>query len=120
MQDENAMMDDDDKMAKQGNYITLADFKKDMSKYKDNAKIYFFHATWCPVCQSVNKAIEADPSKIPAGATIIKTDFDKETELRQKYGVTYQYTFVQVDNDGNQIKKWSASNLNDVVDGIQL
>jgi hypothetical protein len=46
---------------------------------------------------------------IPAGITILKTDYDSETELKKKYGVTTQHTLVQVDKDGNLIKKWSGS-----------
>jgi hypothetical protein len=41
--------------------------------------------------------------------SILKVDYDKETELKKKYGVTYQHTLVQVDKDGNLIKKWSGS-----------
>ncbi len=115
--DDSAMMDD--KMAKYGSEITLADYQKDPAKYAGITKVYFFHASWCPICQGIQKEINADMSKIPAGVVLIKADFDTETKLRQKYGVTYQYTFVQFDNDGNQIKKWSASSLNDIINGIQ-
>lgn len=115
--EDSAMMDD--KMAKYGSEITLADYQKDPAKYADSTKVYFFHASWCPICQGIQKEINADMSKIPAGVVLIKVDFDTQTKLRQKYGVTYQYTFVQFDNDGNQIKKWSASSLNDVINGIQ-
>lgn len=106
-------------MAKHGNYITLADYKADASKYSDTKKVYFFHASWCPICQGIDKEINADMTKIPAGVTLIKTDFDSETALRQKYGVTVQYTFVQFDNSGNQIAKWSATNLDKVIAGIK-
>jgi hypothetical protein len=59
-------------------------------------------------------------SKIPAGVTIIKTDFDSSTDLRQKYGVTTQYTFVQVDSNGNEIAQWSATNTDKAIAGIKL
>jgi hypothetical protein len=36
-------------------------------------------------------------------------NYDNSTALKQKYAVTYQHTFVQVDKDGNLIKKWSGS-----------
>ena len=37
-------------------------------------------------------------------------------DLKKKYGVVYQHTFVQVDKDGNLIKKWSGSpNLSSLV-----
>lgn len=71
--------------------------------------VLFFHASWCPSCRSLNSDIENNMSAIPEGVSILKLDYDKETELKKKYGVTYQHTLVQVDKDGNLIKKWSGS-----------
>jgi hypothetical protein len=52
--------------------------------------------------------------------TILKTDYDKETELKKKYGVTYQHTLVQVDKSGNMIKKWSGGGtLDNLLSQIQ-
>ena len=109
----------DTAMSKSGTYVTLADYNAEPSKYADSNKVYFFHAGWCPICQAIDKEINEDTSKIPAGVTIIKTDFDSSTELRQKYGVTTQYTFVQVDNNGNETDQWSASNLTKAIAGIK-
>jgi hypothetical protein len=108
-----------DAMAKSGSYVTLADYNKDTTKYADTKKVYFFHASWCPICQGIDKEITTDPSKIPAGVTIIKTDFDSSTDLRKKYGVTTQYTFVQVDNNGNETAQWSATSLAKAIEGIE-
>lgn len=112
-------MNKDTTMSGHGSYITLADYNADTSKYAESTKVHFFHASWCPICQGIEKEINADMSKIPSGVTLIKTDFDSETKLRQKYGVTVQYTFVQIDNSGNQIAKWSATSLSDVIAGIK-
>ncbi len=70
--------------------------------------VIFFHASWCPSCRALNGDIESNMSTIPAGVTILKADYDKETDLKKKYGVTSQHTLVQVDKDGNLIKKWSG------------
>lgn len=115
---EDSMMKDE-AMSSHGSYVTLADYKKDMSKYADSKKVYFFHASWCPICQGIEKEINADMSKLPKGVTFIKTDFDSETDLRKKYGVTTQYTFVQVDNDGNEVMQWSATSLDAAVAGVK-
>jgi len=108
-----------DAMVKSGSYVTLADYNANTAKYADSKKVYFFHASWCPICQGIDKEISADMSKIPAGVTLIKTDFDSSTQLRQKYGVTTQYTFVQVDNSGNKTAQWSATSLDKVIAGIK-
>jgi hypothetical protein len=110
--------DDAVMMEKTSSYITLADYESDKDSYSENTNVLFFHASWCSICQGIEKEINEDPSRIPQGTTFIKTDFDSQTELRKKYGVTTQYTFVQIDNDGNQIAKWSATNLNKAIAGI--
>lgn len=70
--------------------------------------VIFFHATWCPSCRSADAAFRA--TSVPAGLTILKIDYDSSAELKKKYGVTSQHTFVQVDAAGNLIAKWSGAN----------
>ena len=56
---------------------------------------------WSP---SRNMAAQPPSTK---GARMPATD--TETALRQRYGVTVQHTFVQVDPKGDQLAKWSGS-----------
>ena len=46
---------------------------------------------------------------------LFKTDYDSEKELKKQYGITYQHTFVYVDKDGKQIKKWSGGAIDDLI-----
>jgi thioredoxin 1 len=92
-----------------GQYIDYATYQQDSAKYADGKVVLFFHAPWCPDCQRTQKNLDADPASIPAGVTIVKVDFDSETDLRQKYGVTRQHTFVSVGADGAQQKVWSGT-----------
>lgn len=71
--------------------------------------VLFFKANWCPSCRAVDADIKANLSKIPSKLNILEVDYDTATALKQKYGVTYQHTFVQVDANGNMLKKWSGS-----------
>jgi hypothetical protein len=41
----------------------------------------------------------------------LKTDYDSNNELKKKYGVTYQHTFVQIDSNGNMITKWNGGDI---------
>ena len=68
--------------------------------------VLYFHADWCPICRAIEGEINADPSRIPAGTHILKVNYDTATDLKQKYGVTYQHTFVQVDAQGTILAKW--------------
>ena len=63
-------------------------------------KLLFFHAPWCPQCRE----IEADIKNrgVPENVTVFKVDYDSSQELRRKYGVTIQTTFVKVNSEGEK------------------
>lgn len=101
-----------------GSYVAYSQDKIAMAETGD--VVLFFHASWCPSCRALNSDIEKNLNMIPAGVTILKTDYDKEVELKKKYGVTSQHTLVQVDKNGNLIKKWSGgSKLESLISQIQ-
>lgn len=81
-------------------------------------KILFFHATWCPICRAIEEDIQKNPDRIPQDVMIIKVDFDSEKELKEKYDVKYQYTFVEIDSNGEEINQWSAISFNDLINKI--
>ncbi len=115
------MMKDDmqngEKMMK-GSYESYAPEKVMLAK--DGDVVLFFHASWCPSCRSLNSNLEESMSAIPQGVTILKVNYDASADLKKKYGVTSQHTLVQVDMDGNLIKKWSGgSTLQSVLSQIQ-
>jgi hypothetical protein len=50
----------------------------------------------------------------------LKTDYDSNIDLRKKYGVTSQHTFVQIDSSGNLIKKWVwGRDVQDITERLQ-
>lgn len=102
-----SMVDKTDTMMKVGSYEAYSTDK--LARAETGDVVLFFHASWCPSCRGLNSSIESNLKSIPEGVSILKTDYDKETELKKKYGITYQHTLVQVDKDGNMIKKWSGS-----------
>jgi thioredoxin 1 len=106
--DETSMMDKTDTMMKVGTYESYAS-EKVMLASSTHDVVLFFRASWCPTCRAVDSDIKANLSKIPESLSILDVNYDNSTALKQKYGVTYQHTFVQVDKDGNMIKKWSGS-----------
>ncbi len=108
-----------DAMAAHGSYVTFADYSSSMAKYSGTSVVYFFHASWCPDCKASDMALSADMSKIPAKVTIVKVDYDTATELKMKYGVTMQHTFVQVDANGALVKKWSGTTVDMILAGIK-
>jgi thiol-disulfide isomerase/thioredoxin len=118
MKDEGTTSVKGDTMMKSGSYVAYSPEKIAMA---DQGKVViFFHASWCPSCRLLSNNLESDAKAIPEGVTILKADYDKETELKKKYGVTGQHTLVQVDKDGNMIKKWrGGSDIQDVMSEIK-
>ncbi len=79
---------------------------------KNDQTVLFFHATWCPSCNSADKNIKASWVD---DFLILKVDYDSNIDLRKKYGVTSQHTFVQINSQWELIKKWPGSNSVDSI-----
>jgi len=75
--------------------------------------IVYFHADWCSNCRAIEKTIKKART-LPDDMVILKADYDTETELKKKYGVTQQTTMVQVDGEGNKINLWIANAFDDI------
>ncbi len=105
--EEGTMMEKTDTMVKAGTYEAYATDK--VARAETGDIVLFFRASWCPTCRAVDADIRANMGKIPATLTILDVNYDASAELKKKYGVTYQHTFVQVDAQGALIKKWSSS-----------
>lgn len=129
MESEDSMETSDAMVASDDAMMEAGDLGMDMSKgtyeayapeklawAEDGGKvILFFKASWCPSCRALDADLNANMASIPAGVTILELDYDDETELKKKYGVTTQHTLVQVDANGELITKWSGGNTLDSV-----
>ena len=96
-----------DKAMAAGAYISLADYKSAMADYADTAVVLFFHASWCPDCKATDTSLTTDG--VPDGLTVVKVDYDTETDLKKKYGITQQHTFVEVDPEQMAVSKWTGT-----------
>ncbi|MGL4339562.1 MAG: thioredoxin family protein [Rhodoglobus sp.] len=89
--------------ASAGQYL---DYNDTVIADSEGTRLLFFHAPWCPQCRSLESDIETEG--VPSGITIIKVDYDSSQDLRQRYGVTQQTTFVEVNSAGEQQQKFVA------------
>ncbi len=118
---EPSMMDDETggtmgEMMGAGSYAEYAPEK--LALAKDGDVVLYFHADWCPICRPLDAAFKT--RALPHGVHILKVDYDNSADLKKKYGVTYQHTFVQVDSNGTMIAKWGdASIFEQVIAKIQ-
>jgi len=83
--------------------------------------VYFFAATWCPDCQATYKDVKANFSKLPMNFTLVFVNYDKAKDLKQKYGITAQHTFVLVGAMGEKKKVWTTSaTVSDLVQSTMM
>lgn len=97
---------DTEPVAYAGSYEVYAPEK--IARAESGDVVIFFHAAWCPTCRTVDANIKANLDQIPDGLSILNINYDTAGELKKKYGVTYQHTFVQVDAEGTLIHKWQG------------
>ena len=103
--DEGAAMKKEDTMMKAGEYKDFTATALPASVLADGkTKVLFFHASWCPICKTANQTLTSWYVHGEGMLTVYKINYDTEKSLEQKYGVTYQHTFVKVDGKGNLIK----------------
>lgn len=102
-----------------GRYTTYTEEAVADSAY--DTTIVFFYAPWCPECRAYKQAIQSDT--IPEGVQFLEADFDSSTELKKRYGVTLQTTFVRVNTAGELQKKWAGygkeKSLSTVLENVQ-
>lgn len=91
----------------EGTYTTYSEAALAKATEEGDDIVLFFHAKWCPTCRQLERNLNA--GSIPSDITILQLDYDTEDDFKQKYGVTFQHTLVQIDGNGNQIDKWAGS-----------
>lgn len=78
--------------------------------FANNGKVVlFFAASWCPTCIKLEADIKNNVSDLNDNLLILRVDYDSNPELKTKYGITYQHTLVQVDQNGKELSKWYGS-----------
>lgn len=92
-------------MMKAGEYKDHTGLALPVSVLADGkTKVLFFHASWCPSCKAANQTLTSWYADGKGMLTVYKINYDTEKSLEQKYGVTYQHTFVKIDGQGKLIK----------------
>ena len=115
---------------------TTADAMMGDSRYKEYSssvlgaaastkRVLFFYANWCPTCRPADANFKANLDKIPEGVTLIRVNYNDsdtdadESALADKYNVTYQHTFVQIDESGNPVTRWNGGAISELLTNIK-
>jgi thiol-disulfide isomerase/thioredoxin len=73
--------------------------------------VYYFAATWCPDCQATYKDLKANFAMIPMNVTVVFVNYDKAGDLKMKYGITQQHTFVVIGPKGEKKSVWTGPTM---------
>jgi thiol-disulfide isomerase/thioredoxin len=84
---------------------------------KKGPVVLFFAAAWSPTCQAALDDINANGSRLKDIAVVV-VDYDKARELKSKYRVTVQHTFVQIDADGGKLAAWNGGGVDMIVKSV--
>ena len=79
--------------------------------------VLFFAADWCPYCQADLRDINANGDRL-GDVAIVVADYDKTAELKAKYRITVQDTFVQIDANGKQKAVWAGGGVDGILSHI--
>lgn len=107
--------DDESMMQSSGRYVEYAGSVLDESK--KTRRVLFFYANWCPTCRPADVEFRSRASELPNDVTVIRVNYNdpqtdaEEKALASKYGVTYQHTYVQIDESGNVVARWNGGGL---------
>ncbi len=72
--------------------------------------VLFFAADWCPSCQTDLRDINMNGTRL-GNITVIVVDFDTSAELRTRYGIGLQDTYVSIDAMGSRLAAWNGGGV---------
>lgn len=81
--------------------------------------VLFFNASWCPSCRGAVRDFEANEAEI-SDYYLVYVDYDSSDDLQEKYGVTYQHTFVQIDPEGKAVTKWNGGGTVEFLNKVKV
>lgn len=70
--------------------------------------ILFFYASWCPFCRKSDEVLLSALPELEGGVIWFKVNYDTELELKKKYGITVQDTFVVINAQGEVVAKYNT------------
>jgi len=101
----------------QAHYVQYSEDAFDQAIANGNQVALFFHAIRCPICHGTRDVITDNITDLPNDVRIFEVDIDKRWDLKEKYDVLAQTTFVFFDNEWNNIET-SRSIYPDIIEGL--
>ncbi|MEK7571803.1 MAG: thioredoxin family protein [Patescibacteria group bacterium] len=122
-QKNDSTMTNDAAMMEKGRYVTYTPAV--FEELANKKRILYFYANWCPTCIPADKNFQEQQAQIPEDITLIRINYndpdtdEQEKALAKEYGITYQHTFVQLDEQGNVVTKWNGGQIEELLSNIK-
>ena len=81
--------------------------------------VLFFYADWCPTCRAAVSEMKAEADSL-RDINLLIVDYDNSDELKMKYGVSYQHTFVQIDQQGMAVSTWNGGDSEKILEMVSM
>ena len=96
--------------AGEGNYFVYSPENLAIAQERGRVVLYFW-ASWCPTCRVLDRELSERGDELPEGVTLLQVNYDTERELRAQYAITQQHTLVEIDSDGDEVRKWIGGGI---------
>ena len=80
--------------------------------------VLFFSADWCPFCQADLKQFKTEGARL-GGIAVVVVDYDTARDLKAKYKVAYQHTYVRIDANGDATAVWNGGGIDGILARIK-
>jgi len=93
-----------------GGIVTYTNLDDARTQAERAPVLLFFNASWCPTCRAAVADIASRQAELD-GITVFLVDYDRERELKRRYGVSSQHTYVQIDASGEAVTLWNGGGI---------
>lgn len=96
-----------------------------LDQAENNRRVLYFYASWCPTCRPADADFKTNMSRFPDDLIVVRVNYNdpetdkEEKDLAEKYDITYQHTFVQIDPQGNEVTKWNGGQTDELLANIK-
>ena len=76
--------------------------------------VLFFSASDCTTCAAAMRDLQAGSERL-GGVVVLVVDYDRAGELKKRYGVTNEHTWVRIDAAGGKLAVWNGGGLDELL-----
>ncbi|MEX0895859.1 MAG: thioredoxin family protein [Patescibacteria group bacterium] len=87
---------------------------------QENTVVLYFWAPWCSTCSTLDHDLQDGIAQVPDDITLLRVNYDEETELKQRFNVVTQHTFVQLTANNEPITVWVGGEIEELVENLEL